>query len=131
MPLLEGKLTMRNGLVQTNNLMISIPYSPVPDLPPLDPVKYCKKSCHFLATDYSVRILDIGSGVGKFCLAAAYFKPNAFYYGVEQRKVLVSYAETANMHCFLKMSLFFMETLPCWISGILTTSISIILFMKI
>ena len=59
------------------------------------PLKVARKVADFLAVDNSVRILDIGSGVGKFCLAAAYFKPKAFFYGVEQRKGLVSYAETA------------------------------------
>jgi len=32
--------------------------------------------------------LDIGSGVGKFCLAGAYYKPSASFFGVEQRKDL-------------------------------------------
>ena len=54
-----------------------------------------RKAADFLATKNNVRILDIGSGVGKFCLGAAYYKPKAFYYGVEQRKSLISYAETA------------------------------------
>lgn len=50
---------------------------------------------NFLAAESNVRILDIGSGVGKFCLAAAYYNPDAFYYGVEQRRSLVYNAETA------------------------------------
>jgi Methyltransferase domain len=37
-------------------------------------------------------ILDIGSGVGKFCLAGAYYAPHAFFYGVEQRHDLAEYA---------------------------------------
>lgn len=37
--------------------------------------------------------MDIGSGVGKFCLAAAHYKPKAFYYGIEQRKQLINCAE--------------------------------------
>jgi hypothetical protein len=42
-----------------------------------------------------VKVLDIGSGIGKFCLTGAYYKPSAFFYGVEQRKSLVAHAETA------------------------------------
>lgn len=53
------------------------------------------KAAHYLAAEPQVKILDIGSGVGKFCLAAASIKPDAFFYGIEQRKNLVNYAEAA------------------------------------
>jgi len=66
------------------------------------PLKVARKVADFLAIDNGVRILDIGSGVGKFCLAAAYFKPKASFYGVEQRKGLVSYAETARKGLLLE-----------------------------
>lgn len=59
------------------------------------PLSVARKAASFLAAENNARILDIGSGVGKFCLAAAYYKPKAFYYGVEQRKSLVSHAEKA------------------------------------
>jgi len=59
------------------------------------PLSVVRKAAGFLAAENDVRILDIGSGVGKFCLGAAYYKPDAFYYGVEQRKILVNHAETA------------------------------------
>ncbi len=59
---------------------------------PLDAVE---KAVQFLAPKEGVRILDIGSGVGKFCLAGAYYKRRAFFYGVEQRKDLVEHARTA------------------------------------
>ncbi len=59
------------------------------------PLGVARKVANFLATENNVRILDIGSGVGKFCLGAAYYKPRAFYYGVEQRKSLISHAENA------------------------------------
>lgn len=59
------------------------------------PLNIAIKAAHFLAVDDHVRILDIGSGVGKFCLTAAYHTPNALYYGVEQRKTLIKYAEVA------------------------------------
>ncbi len=54
-----------------------------------------RKAADFLAAENNVKILDIGSGVGKFCLGAAYYKPKAFYYGVEQRRKLTGYAEQA------------------------------------
>lgn len=40
-------------------------------------------------------ILDVGSGVGKFCLAAAHLAPSAVFYGIEQRRDLVAHAENA------------------------------------
>ena len=54
-----------------------------------------RKAANFLAVQPGARILDIGSGIGKFCLAAAYYRPGALYYGVEQRKDLVEYSESA------------------------------------
>ena len=57
------------------------------------PLRIAQKAADFLAAEGGMKILDIGSGIGKFCLAAAYYKPNAFYYGIEQREDLVAYAE--------------------------------------
>lgn len=59
------------------------------------PLVIARKAATFLAFESNARILDIGSGVGKFCLAAAHYKPKALYYGIEQRKRLVTHAETA------------------------------------
>lgn len=59
------------------------------------PLNIAKMAAGFIAVDDNVSVLDIGSGVGKFCLGAAYFKPNAIFYGVEQRKNLIQYAENA------------------------------------
>jgi len=59
------------------------------------PLEVSVKAADFLAAENNARILDIGSGVGKFCLSAAYRKPDAFYFGVEQRRNLVSHAEAA------------------------------------
>jgi len=59
------------------------------------PLQVARKAANFLSDKNSVRILDIGSGVGKFCLSAAFYEPAAFFYGVEQRRNLVSYAERA------------------------------------
>lgn len=61
------------------------------------PLNIARKAIQFLATKDGSRVLDIGSGVGKFCLSAAYFKPGAFIYGIEQRANLVEYAEEARL----------------------------------
>lgn len=59
------------------------------------PLHIARKAAYFLAAENNVSILDIGSGVGKFCLAAAYYKPSASFFGVEQRKSLIAHAERA------------------------------------
>ncbi len=66
------------------------------------PLVVAKKAATFLAAEKNVKILDIGSGVGKFCLAAANFKPKASYYGIEQRKRLVNHSEAAKETLGLK-----------------------------
>lgn len=59
------------------------------------PLAVAEKAAAFLAAEKNVKILDIGSGAGKFCLAAAYYQPAAIYTGVEQRAGLVQYANDA------------------------------------
>lgn len=59
------------------------------------PLAVARKAARFLAPEKGMHILDVGSGVGKFCLAAAYYAPNAHFYGIEQRKDLVSCAQSA------------------------------------
>ena len=49
----------------------------------------------FLAAEKGTRVLDIGSGMGKFCLAAAFYCPESSFIGIEQRKDLAEYAEAA------------------------------------
>lgn len=56
------------------------------------PLDVVRKAAQYLA-EPDTRVLDIGSGVGKFCLAAAHYYPDTFFYGVEQRHELVLYAE--------------------------------------
>jgi SAM-dependent methyltransferase len=59
------------------------------------PLQVASKAAQFLAAEKNVSILDIGSGVGKFCIAAAHFMPEAFYTGIEQRENLVDQANEA------------------------------------
>lgn len=58
------------------------------------PLAVARKAAQFLA-EPDASVLDIGSGVGKFCLAAAHDYPDTFFYGVEQRHELVLHAEEA------------------------------------
>ena len=66
------------------------------------PLLVARKAADFLAAEKSSRILDIGSGIGKFCLAAAYYNSDCFFVGVEQREDLVQYAEAAKQATGLK-----------------------------
>ena len=59
------------------------------------PLSIAHISVEFLVPHKGVKVLDVGSGCGKFCLAGAYFKPLAHFFGVEQRENLVGHAETA------------------------------------
>lgn len=66
------------------------------------PLNVARKASQFLAAENNVRILDIGSGVGKFCLAAAFYKPKAFYCGVEQRESLIYCSNVVKQRLHLK-----------------------------
>jgi hypothetical protein len=59
------------------------------------PLVVARRAAHYLGGGKNERILDIGSGVGKFCLTAAHYDQKNFYYGIEQRKSLINHAETA------------------------------------
>jgi SAM-dependent methyltransferase len=59
------------------------------------PLGITRMVVQFLTPRPDAKVLDIGSGVGKFCLAGAYYRPDASFTGIEQRKDLVAHAETA------------------------------------
>lgn len=54
------------------------------------PLAVAEKAAAFLAISPEAKILDIGSGSGKFCLTAAYQHPQTIFYGIEQRNDLVA-----------------------------------------
>jgi len=56
------------------------------------PLPVAGKAVQFLAQDEVVNVLDIGSGIGKFCLTGGYLQSTAHFYGVEQREDLVDQA---------------------------------------
>ncbi len=53
------------------------------------PLEVAKKSADFLAISSNIKVLDIGSGAGKFCLTAAHYHSKTSFYGIEQRNDLV------------------------------------------
>lgn len=60
------------------------------------PLAVARKAAGYLALPGN--ILDIGSGIGKFCLTAAHLNPLSNYYGVEQRQELLHYAEVSRQY---------------------------------
>jgi len=66
------------------------------------PLHITRSVAQYLAPTDHCKILDVGSGVGKFCLTAAHYMPSAVFFGVEQRRDLVMHAETARTILGLK-----------------------------
>ncbi len=57
------------------------------------PMHVAARAAEFLAVQPGTKILDIGSGVGKFCLTGAMFHANVDFYGIEFRENLVQVAK--------------------------------------
>lgn len=53
------------------------------------PIEVAISVANYLSASPGMKILDIGSGSGKFCFTAANYHRDAHFYGVEQRKELV------------------------------------------
>ena len=53
------------------------------------PLAVAGKAAGFLSVSPHAKVVDVGSGSGKFCLTAAQNHPNIHFYGIEQRAYLV------------------------------------------
>lgn len=56
------------------------------------PVRVAKVAAYYLAEKEGTKVLDIGSGAGKFCLIGSVCT-KGYFYGIEQRKNLCSVAK--------------------------------------
>lgn len=56
------------------------------------PVEVARKAAELLDTNATSKVLDIGSGCGKFCIIAALTRPGS-YFGIEQRSYLSEIAK--------------------------------------
>lgn len=70
------------------------------------PISIAKEAAAFLAVGQQPRILDIGSGVGKFCMVGANNHPEAFFAGIEQRPLLTDIAQTISQQLNLTNTAF-------------------------
>lgn len=75
------------------------------------PINVAKKAAAFLAISPDVKILDIGSGSGKFCLIAAHEHPLTTFYGVEQRQNLVDLSKEISQKLHLENVIFNCENI--------------------
>lgn len=57
------------------------------------PVDVAKTAAQFLAEKPGAKVLDVGSGAGKFCMIGAVCCPGGFFTGVEQRESLYQLSE--------------------------------------
>lgn len=71
------------------------------------PIAIAKEAASFLAVGRQPRILDIGSGVGKFCMVGAKYHPEAFFAGIEQRPQLTKIAQQISQELQLTNTTFF------------------------
>ncbi len=72
------------------------------------PIAIAKEAMALLAPKKGDRILDIGSGVGKFCITAAQFYPTVQIDGIEQRSELVAAAQNAKARLAMNNTHFFL-----------------------
>lgn len=56
------------------------------------PVAVARRAVHLLAPEAGMRVLDVGSGTGKFCMVAAREFPHSAFVGIEIRPHLVKLA---------------------------------------
>lgn len=61
-----------------------------------------------------IKILDIGSGVGKFCLVGALASPRATFHGIEQRPHFVELAQRLSTHYRIARTSYFHADLATW-----------------
>lgn len=70
------------------------------------PLRITRTVIDFLTPRGNDRVLDVGSGIGKFCLAAAFYRPAALFDGIEQRENLVRIAESVRTRLHIQNAVF-------------------------
>ncbi|WP_214226198.1 class I SAM-dependent methyltransferase [Pedobacter sp. B4-66] len=73
------------------------------------PLEVIKTAAAFLSDKPGSKIIDIGSGIGKFCIAAAQEYPDCDFYGIEQRKDLHEIALLSRKNSPSELNIHFMH----------------------
>ena len=55
----------------------------------LTPIEVGKKASQFLCFKDGLKVLDAGSGAGKFCMIGAAIQPSCTFYGIDFREKLI------------------------------------------
>ena len=59
------------------------------------PIEVATRAASLLMSSSCTRVLDVGSGAGKFCVVGALSTPHGSFYGIEQRADLIQEARAA------------------------------------
>lgn len=70
------------------------------------PIHVVKRATDFLCYKENQKILDVGSGVGKFCTVGALLKRDSFFYGVEYRKKFIEISDQIKTDYRMKNAFF-------------------------
>lgn len=73
------------------------------------PLEVIKSAAAFLSDKPGSKIIDIGSGIGKFCIAAAQQYPDCDFYGIEQRRDLHEIALLSRKNSPCELNIHFMH----------------------
>ena len=73
------------------------------------PLEVIKAAAAFLSDKPGSKIIDIGSGIGKFCIAAAQRYPDCDFYGIEQRRDLHEIAVLSRKNSPCELNIHFMH----------------------
>jgi len=72
-------------------------------------VYVAKLSAAYLCNQKSVKVLDIGSGAGKFCLVGATLHPRSEFYGVDIRQNLIDISNSIKKEYVIPNAFFFQQ----------------------
>ena len=73
------------------------------------PLEVIQAAAAFLSDKPGSKIIDIGSGIGKFCIVAAQRYPDCDFYGIEQRADLHEIALLSRKNSPLELNIHFMH----------------------
>lgn len=104
-PYADSQVQLRSELLKTDDSFNNIYPYPMQVLARQHwtPLRVVRLATDFLTSGHAPsKILDIGSGAGKFCLGGACFAPEHHFYGIEQREYVFEEARNAQKKAGIK-----------------------------